>query len=165
MSTFWIVPSSPASPAVKWEAKTSAFVRSQPFPTKILVQGSSQSPEPEPIVAVLPKQRNTVPKRMTYHHPEVHKQEPGLSQMEIEMLADIANMIPLSESKQQQEEDKPSSSSFLDDNLSSPERLKLFNDIYSPMVDDKPQRPHSMPVDMCQNLSCRCWNVASPLFT
>jgi hypothetical protein len=129
MSTFWTFPSSPAAPAVKWEAETSAYVRSQPFPTKILVQGgsSSQSPEPEP-------------------EPELKCITP-------------APTTPV-------EEDKEEPSSFLDDNLSSPERLKLFNEIYTPMEDDKASPPHPTLVDMCDNYSgCRCWNVPSALFT
>lgn len=116
-----------------WRGSITDEARYKPYPTKILVRGDrSPSPEPEetkpaelvivvtPAVAVDAKQ------------PEPKTPVPS----------------SFEEEEEDETPDAAPPSPFLDDGLSSPERLKLFNDIYSAMDDcgrilpPSPFKPH-----------------------
>ncbi len=143
-------------PMKTWRGSITEEARHKPYPTKILVRGNrSPSPEEEEeetktttataelVIVITPPPATAVDAVAT----TTVKQEPVTVERAEE--EECKTPVPLL-SEDMEEDDTPDAAppSFLDDGLTSPERLKLFNDIYSAMDDygkmlpPSPFKPH-----------------------
>lgn len=124
-------------PVKMWKGPITDEARYKPYPTKILVRGD-RSPSPEPKTAAELVIVVTPP-------PTVDAKPIATSSIQEE---ECKTPVPSLEEEDDTPDAAPPSPSFLDDGLTSPERLKLFNDIYSAMDDygkmlpPSPFKPH-----------------------
>jgi hypothetical protein len=136
-------------PMKTWRGSITEEARHKPYPTKILVRGN-RSPSPEPkeetktpatelVIVITPPAATAVDAATV-----AVKQEPVTveEQQEEECKTPVPSLL---EDMEEEDDETPDAAppSFLDDGLTSPERLRLFNDIYSAMDDSGKMLPPS----------------------